>query len=803
MATVFLGRDVRNDAPVAIKVLTSDLSAMLSAERFRREIQVTTLLDHPNILPIFDSGQASGVLYYVMPYIAGESLRARLERERVLPVAEAIRIACDIAGALEHAHRSGIVHRDIKPENILLNGDVALLADFGIAHAVSAVGEQRLTQTGVSLGTPAYMSPEQATADRALDGRSDVYSLACVTYEMLGGQAPFTGPTAQAIIARHALENVPSLSIIRSTVPREIEAILLKALSKVAVDRYATAAEFAEALQHPETQAALVRKAASGAAKSRWPRWQLAAIGAVVVLALGAAALWRQRSEAAAPAGPEPSHVAVLYFKDASRDSSLGYLAHGLTDALIERLSAVPQLVVTSANGSALFQGKDVPRDSIARVLDVGTLVEGKVEQHGDQITVGVKLEDARGTELRHASFGAAASAPLALRDTLATDVARFLRERLGQEIELREERAGTKSPQAWAMLQRARLLQAAGDTARLANDTTGMLRLFARADSTLAAAERLDPAWVAIPVLRGRIDYQTAFFYSGDPLRVRQWVDSGLVQAAQAFRDAPRSADAFALRGKLRYWSWLMALEPDRRKAKALLDSSRADLETATQIQPNSPETWEVLSHLYYQYSDVVSAKLAARRAYDEDAYLSSMSIIIWRLFTTSFDLEQLPDAIHWCDVGAARFPAKSDFVECKLWLMGTGAVSVTPDQAWNMADSLVKLSAPPDRPYYKLYGVVLAAGGLFRAGLRDSAARVLDRVDDRADIDPTQDVSQGVALDWAFMGEKEKAISALARYLSANPARAVGFDDEHSWEWRNIHDDPRFQALVVHEQQ
>ena len=806
MATVYLGRDLRDQRPVAIKVLSTDVSVVLGAARFAREIQVTTLLSHPHILPIFASGQAGNSLYYVMPYVAGESLRARLDRERVLPLADALRITCEIASALEHAHEHGIIHRDIKPENILLDDGQAMLADFGIAHAMDAVGEQRLTQTGISLGTPTYMSPEQAMAERSLDGRSDVYSLACVTYEMIGGQAPFTGPTAQAVIARHALESVPSLTIIRNTVPPEVEAILVKALAKVPADRYATAAEFADALRHPETQRSLIAARPAPASRQRLAPWKLAALGVGLAAVLGAGgyAAWRSLHGSGQPpaalGGPDPRHVAVLYFSDESEHKTLGYLASGLTEALIDRLSAIPQLVVTSKNGSALFQGKDVPRDSIARVLNAGTLVEGDVDQHGDRISVTVKLDDASGADFRRASFEMAAAEPLALRDTLAGQVARFLRERLGQEIDLREERAGASNPQAWALLQRAKLLRRDGDRARLANDTATMLRNFAQADSTLAAAQPLDPKWAAIPVLRGTIDYWTSRFFSGDQLRVKQWVDSGLVQAAQALQDAPQSSDAYQLRGTLRYWLWLMALEPDPLKAQGLLDAARKDLETATQISPNQPEAWSILSHLYYQYNDVVSAKLAARRAYDEDAYLSDANLILWRLFTTSYDLEQFPDAIHWCDVGAGRFPADPRFVECKLWLMGTGAVKVEGSQTWAMADSMVKLSAPPDRPYAKLHGTALVAGGLFRAGLADSAARVLDRIDDRADVDPTKDVSQAVALVWATMGNKDKAIRNLALYLSANPARAVGFDDEHSWEWRSIHDDPRFQALVVH---
>ena len=252
MATVFLAEDRKHHRPVAIKVLHSELAAALGAERFLREIEIAARLQHPHILPLYDSGSAAGFLYYVMPYVEGESLRDRLAREKQLPQEDALRIATEVAGALAYAHSRGIVHRDIKPENIMLSGGTAVVADFGIARAVSAAGEgQHLTQTGTIMGTPAYMSPEQASGSGEIDGRSDQYSLACVVYEMLVGEPPFTGPTAQAVLARHSLDMVSPPSIVRSTIPDAVEAAILRALSKLPADRYPTTALFAEALNMP------------------------------------------------------------------------------------------------------------------------------------------------------------------------------------------------------------------------------------------------------------------------------------------------------------------------------------------------------------------------------------------------------------------------------------------------------------------------------------------------------------------------------------------------------------------------
>ena len=249
MATVYLARDTRHRRNVALKVLNPELGAVLGAERFLSEIQVTANLQHPNLLPLFDSGEADGLLFYVMPFVEGESLRAYLDRERQLPVAEAVRIAMSVASALDYAHRHGVIHRDLKPENILLHDGQPLVADFGIALAVSNAAGVRITQSGLSLGTPQYMSPEQAAGDRAIDARTDIYSLGAVLYEMLTGEPPHTGATMQAIIARVVTEKPRGVRVVRPSVPEDTASVVDRALEKLPADRWRTAREFCEALQ--------------------------------------------------------------------------------------------------------------------------------------------------------------------------------------------------------------------------------------------------------------------------------------------------------------------------------------------------------------------------------------------------------------------------------------------------------------------------------------------------------------------------------------------------------------------------
>src|SRR3989454_1883724 len=301
MATVYLAQDLRHRRKVALKVLKPEVAVALGPERFLREIAMAGGLTHAHILPLHDSGEGDGFLYYVMPYVEGESLRERLTREKQLPLEDAVRIAGEVATALSYAHSRGVVHRDIKPENILLEGGQAVVSDFGIARAITVAGGERLTQTGMTVGTPGYMSPEQAAGEREVDGRSDVYSLACVLYEMLAGNPPFLGASARAILARQSLDPVPRLRTVRETVPEEFERAVVKALAKAPADRFATATQFADALAigSPTPRA------------SRRPILIRVALPLVAALtAIGAVVLARRFSLLRNPAAPDPNVVA-------------------------------------------------------------------------------------------------------------------------------------------------------------------------------------------------------------------------------------------------------------------------------------------------------------------------------------------------------------------------------------------------------------------------------------------------------------------------------------------------------------
>jgi serine/threonine-protein kinase len=367
MATVYLARDLRHDRRVALKLLDPDLGAQLGTERFLSEIRVTANLQHPNILPLFDSGEAretsgdggSRLLYYVMPYVDGESLRARLTRERQLPVDDAVSIALAAAHALQYAHQHAVVHRDVKPENILLQGGQPLVADFGIALAVTNAGGARLTQTGVSLGTPQYMSPEQATGERTIDGRTDIYSLAAVLYEMLTGDPPHTGSTAQAVIARVVTERSRSARTIRASVPAHVDAAIARALEKLPADRFASAAEFAAALQgRGAANAASRHESVTQAATWARSRWTLAGAVFAAGLILGAIAMRVRGSSSGAPAysaAPVVRASIVLPSEAPLGLANLPPVGFNGTELALSPDGSVLAYVATTAAGNLLY----------------------------------------------------------------------------------------------------------------------------------------------------------------------------------------------------------------------------------------------------------------------------------------------------------------------------------------------------------------------------------------------------------------------------------------------------------------
>ncbi len=414
MAVVYLAEDLKHHRSVALKVLKPELAGVLGPDRFLREIELSARLTHPHILPLLDSGRIAGAvdrsietpearspdspsprslefLYYTMPYVEGESLRDRLNREKQLPVDDALKVSREVADALSYAHAHGVIHRDIKPENILLQSGHAVVADFGIARAISAAGGAQLTETGMAVGTPAYMSPEQAAGGRDVDGRSDLYSLGCVLYEMLVGQPPFTGPTVESVVHQHLVVVPRSITELRPAVPSWVASALQRALAKNPADRFNPVTQFAEALGPQGPTGAVTSEPLPVAGRAwRWPA--LLVVAAVVVIAV-AVALGRSLRQGGT--GYPRTAIAVLPFQNLSADGAYAYFAGGLHDELLTQLAKVAAISVRGRTSVAGYSGTTKPIPQIADELAVGTIVEGSVQVVGERLRVNVTLIDA------------------------------------------------------------------------------------------------------------------------------------------------------------------------------------------------------------------------------------------------------------------------------------------------------------------------------------------------------------------------------------------------------------------------
>jgi serine/threonine-protein kinase len=472
MAYVYLGQDLKHRRPVAIKVLRPDLAAALGAERFLREIEVTARLTHPRIVPIFDSGRVGDLLYYVMPFVAGESLRARMQREGQMPVADAVALTVAVAAALDYAHRQGIVHRDIKPENILLPEGEALVADFGIARTLAAALEPadggRLTETGFAIGTPIYMSPEQAASELGVDGRSDQFALACVLFEMLVGEPPFRGPNSQAIAARRAVEPMPSIRTVRPGVPAAVEHVIRQALEKAPADRFPTAQAFADALVKAAAEPVTApTAAATPGLHPRRQRRSLLAVTAVLAAGLLVAAgvasrLLSRRSVGAVPPAGVAGGLAVLAFDNLTAVAADSTLATGLAAELAGELRQVRGLRVAAPASAFSYRGSAASLDSVARALGVRRLVTGALRRSSDSLRIDVQLFDAAGGKReRIGRYEARGMVSFAQQDSIVLAIVTALQGQVAEGTRRRVIHHGTTDLAAQSAYFRARAILA------------------------------------------------------------------------------------------------------------------------------------------------------------------------------------------------------------------------------------------------------------------------------------------------------------------------------------------------------
>ena len=420
MATVYLAEDFRHGRDVAVKVLHPDTAAALGSDRFLREIRLAARLNHPNILPLFDSGDAGGFLYYVMPYIRGESLRERLTRDKQIPLEEGLGIARAVAGALDYAHRNQIVHRDVKPENIMMHEGQPMVMDFGIGKALTAAGADTLTQVGMVVGTPAYVSPEQAAGEIDIDGRSDQYSLGCVIYEMLSGERPFTGPTAQAVLQRRFTEPVPVLSKVIRDLPQEIDAAITRSLAKDPAGRFTTSNEFAKALV-------------------------VTTITTPVTMTV--------------PEGVQAvKSIAVLPFTNTSADPENEYFTDGMAEEIINALSKIKSLGVASRTSVFAYKGKTADIREIGKKLEVSAVMEGSVRKMGNKIRVSAQLVSVvNGLQLWSERYDREIEDVFAIQDEIAQNIVKALRVVLSEDEKKAIEKVSTENVHAYDYYLRGR----------------------------------------------------------------------------------------------------------------------------------------------------------------------------------------------------------------------------------------------------------------------------------------------------------------------------------------------------------
>jgi len=431
MATVYLARDLKHDREVAVKVLRPELAATLGPDRFPREIRILAKLQHPHVLPLHDSGESSGFLYYVMPYVDGESLRQKLDRDGQLPVHDAVRILREVVDALAYAHTQGVLHRDIKPDNVMLSGRHALVTDFGVAKAVSDAGGEKLTTVGVAVGTPTYMSPEQATGEAHVDHRSDIYAVGILGYELLTGKPPFTGSTSQAILSAQVLERPKPVTESRPAVPDALSMLLARCLEKNPADRWQSAEELLHALEALGTPSGGVTPTTTRPVKTtdaRRPvsrrRWIAAAVTAAVVLAAGTGIVLVARGDSTIA----PNHLAVMPIQDISGQD--GQFVDAMHDQLIIAIGNAAGLTVAPRSAMLIYKSQQQPMSEVARDLKVGAILEGTVFRTGDQrMRINVQLTEPRSLrQMWGHSYEIDVSDVLGAQDSLVRQIAEEVR---------------------------------------------------------------------------------------------------------------------------------------------------------------------------------------------------------------------------------------------------------------------------------------------------------------------------------------------------------------------------------------
>jgi serine/threonine-protein kinase len=837
MATVYLAQDLKHERQVAVKVLRPELAASLGADRFLREIKITANLNHPHILPLLDSGEADSFLYYVMPYVEGESLRDRLNREKQLPIPDALKIASEVADALGSAHRHSVIHRDIKPENVLQEEGHAVVADFGIARAVSQAGGDKLTETGISVGTPSYMSPEQASGERELDGRSDIYALGCVLYEMLAGQAPFTGPTAESIVHQHIASGPPSVTGLRPLVPEAVANTITRSLAKSPADRYQSAEELGTQLSTEQ----VTISAPTVTARSK-PRVRLMAlVGSVAVVIAVIIGVW-VRERLRTPTHPRTA-IAVLPFENLSADGPHAYFTGGLHGELLTQFAKVAEIKVIGRTSVMAYEGSTKRLSEIGEELEVGSIVEGSVQVVGDQLRVNVQITDAA-TEanLWAERYDRTLDDAFAIQSDVAQQVVAAVGATLTESEEQLLADAPTANAEAYRLyLQGHEYFWRPGLTRQNLESAQQLYERALLLDSTFALAH------AGLAHVHGQMSWLK---YDPSPERI----DRQREEAETALRLAPDLPQAHVAMGRAHYVGrrdWQAALDEYATALQALpndatlwqrigyvhrrlgnWDEVDAAFHKAAQLDPRDVNLFADLGGNTYlltrRYADAIAALNRAHALapdYQSAAVLKGLAYLNWKseLDTLRAALDQAPpDGLSRMRVQVLLLERKRDsllallgnepdavvegrisFLPASLWaawaheLRGDGVASHAAfDSARILLDSVLA-ALPDDWRVHSARGLALA--GLERREEALLEARWLQQsVEYRDDAYDRPIVAEARAQILAQAGDADAALDEIEQILIGPgwfvSAATLRLDPR----WDPIRGDPRFQALL-----
>ncbi|HET6576984.1 MAG TPA: protein kinase [Gemmatimonadales bacterium] len=776
-ASVYLAHDIRHDRHVALKVVHPELAAGVEAERFLREIRFVARLSHPHILPLFDSGQADELLYYVMPYLRGESLRRRLQREHRLPLPVALGIAREVALALDYAHRHGLIHRDVKPENILLEDGQAVVADFGVAAAMEVAGDERLTESGRVVGTPAYMSPEQAGGEGPLDGRSDIYGLGCVLYEMLGGEPPFTGVTPQGVMIQQIVAPPPPLRARRPDVPQAVLQALERSLAKQPAQRFATPAEFAAALEQAGSSGGH-GAVTHGRRRSR----RLAALGTVaaLIVALALAFGLARRGEQ----HPETMAIAVLPFQNLGAAED-GYFTDGITEEITSRLAMLPSLAVISRTSADQYRRSEKPLKQIGRELGADYILEGSVRWEktpGQASRVRVTPQLIRVSDDRHlwaGRYDETLEQVFTVQSRIAEQVATAL------DLALQPPHHAVLAARPTADLRAYDFYLRGNEYFTRAGDPGGLRT----AEQMYTRATELDPSF-ALAFARLARSHIWQFHLFSDRTEARLALARRAADSALALQ--PRLPEAHLAQGQIHYWGELdypkaleefriaLAGDPgngDLAWARGLVErrlgqwgQARADLERAVQLDPRSLVKSLDLFELHLRRREYAEAERYVDRALelepDSPAYIYKALLIVARDGDLAAATAVLNEGMRRAGTASIAFWVPQFDFGAALWR--------GMDDAMRAAVKGLTLDrfASDSAGYYLARARTRRFDGDARAArvYFDSAARILERRSRARPDDPALHAS--LALAQAGLGRREDAIREGRRAVELRPA-------------------------------